>query len=97
MVDLFIMMTALVFAIVWTVYLQRVLSKTHKRLDKAEQRLNSTKVMLGITKKTNEELNSEVVFLKTVLFDVALGEAHVWIEDGELRATRTADRETPIH
>jgi len=97
MIDLFIMMTALVFATVWTVYLQRVLSKTHKRLDKAEQRLNSTKVMLGIAKKTNEELNDEVAVLKSILFDVALGEADVWIEDGELKGKKRTTGTTQVH
>jgi cell division protein FtsB len=98
MIDLLIMMAALVAAIGWTVYLQRVLSKTYKRLEKVEQRLLSARVTLAATKKTNELLSNEVDFLKQVLFDVAKGEAHVWIgEDGLVRATRTADGETPVH
>ena len=97
MVDILIMMAALVTAIGWTVYLQRVLSKTYKRLEKVEKRLHSAKLTLTATKDENMNLKAETMFLKNVLYDVAKGEAHVWIEDDELRATRTADGETPIH
>lgn len=91
------MMAALVVAIFWIGFQQRKLTTTTKRLVKAEQRLHSAKLTLTQTKEQNEALMAETMFLKHVLFDVAKGEAYVWIEDGELRATRTADRETPIH
>jgi len=91
------MMATLVVAIFWTSFQQRKLTTTTKRLVKAEQRLHSAKLTLTQTKEQNEELMAETMFLKNVLFDVAKGEAHVWIEDGELRATRTANRETPMH
>ena len=91
------MMAALVAAIVWIIRLQRSLTTTHKRLAKAEQRLRSAKLTLTQTKEQNEELKAETMFLKNVLLDVAKGEAHVWIEDDELRAARTATGETPIH
>ena len=97
MVDILILMAALAVAIFWVGFQQRKLTTITKRLDKAEQRLSSAKLTLAAAKETNEALAAETMFLKTVLLDVAKGEAHVWIEDGELRATRTADRETPIH
>lgn len=91
------MMAALVAAIFWIGFQQRKLTTTTKRLVKAERRLHSAKLTLTQTKEQNEELVAEAMFLKHVLFDVARGEVYVWIEDGEIRATRTADRETPIH
>jgi cell division protein FtsB len=97
MVDILIMMAALVVAMVWVGFQQRRLTTTLKRLERVEKRLHSAKLTLADTKETNEALVAETMFLKHVLFDVAKGEAHVWIEDGELRAARTADRETPIH
>ena len=97
MTDILIMMAALVAAIFWVGFQQRRLTTTTKRLRKAEQRLHSTKLTLTETKRANEELGAETMFLKSVLYDVANGDAHVWIEDDELRAARTADRETPIH
>lgn len=97
MIETLIMMAALVAAIVWIIRLQRSLTTKHKRLVKAEQRLRSAKLTLTQTKEQNEALVAETMFLKHILFDVAKGEAHVWIEDGELRATRTATGETPIH
>ena len=97
MIDILIMMAALVAAIGWIAHLQRALTTTLKRLEKVETRLHSAKLTLAGTKETNEELTAENMFLKKVLYDVAKGEAHVWIEDDELRATRTATGETPIH
>lgn len=91
------MMAALVAAVFWIGFQQRRLTTTTKRLVKAEQRLHSAKLTLTQTKEQNEALMAETMSLKHVLFDVAKGEAHVWIEDGELRAARAADRETPIH
>ncbi len=95
--DILILMATIVVAFFWVGFQQRRLTTILKRLHKAEQRLHSAKLTLAGTKETNEALMAEVMFLKTVLLDVAKGEAHVWIEDGELRATRTADGETPIH
>ena len=98
MIETAILAAALVAAIVWIIRLQRSLTTTtHKRLAKAEQRLRSAKLTLTQTKEQNEALKAETMFLKNVLFDVAKGEAHVWIEDNELRAARTATGETPIH
>jgi hypothetical protein len=91
------MMAALVVAVVWIIRQQRRLVAIHKRLEKVGKRLHSAKLTLADTKETNEALVAETMFLKTVLLDIAKGEAHVWIEDGELRATRTAAGETPIH
>jgi len=95
--DILIMMAALVVAIFWVGFQQRRLTTTTKRLEKVEKRLHSAKLTLTTTKQTNEELMTETMFLKNVLYDVAKGEAHVWIEGDELRATRIADGETPIH
>ena len=97
MIDILIMMAALVVAIFWVGFQQRRLTTTTKRLEKVEKRLHSAKLTLTATKETNEALMAETMFLKNVLYDVAKGEAHVWIEDDELRATRTATGETPIH
>jgi len=98
MIDILIMMVPLVVAMIWVGFQQRRLTTTHKRLEKVEKRLTSAKLTLAGTKQANEALMAETMFLKTVLTDVAKGEAHVWIgEDGEVRATRTATGETPIH
>lgn len=91
------MMAALVAAVFWIGFQQWRLTTTTKRLVKAEQRLHSAKLTLTQTKEQDEALKAENMFLKNVLFDVAKGEAHVWIEDGEVRAARTATGETPIH
>lgn len=91
------MMAALVAAVFWIGFQQRRLTTTIKRLVKAEQRLHSAKLTLTQTKEQNEELTAEVVFLKSVLFDVAKGEAHVWIEDDELRAARKPVGGTQVH
>jgi len=97
MTDILIMMAALVVAMIWVGFQQRRLTTTLKRLERVEKRLHSAKLTLADTKETNEALVTEVMFLKHVLLDIAKGEAHVWIEDGELRAARTADGETQIH
>lgn len=97
MIDILILMATLVVAFFWVGFQQRRLTATNKRLEKVERRLHSAKLTLTATKETNGALMAETMFLKNVLFDVAKGEAHVWIENGELRAARTADRETPIH
>jgi hypothetical protein len=97
METLLIMLALLEVAVFWIFLLQRRLTTTHKRLVKVEQRLHSAKLTLTQTKGQDEELKTEITFLKNVLYDVAKGEAHVWIEDDELRAARTATGETPIH
>ena len=98
MTDILILMAALVVAMIWVGFQQRRLTTTHKRLEKVEKRLNSAKLTLVGTKQANEALMAKTVFLRQILTDVAKGEAHVWIgEDGEVRATRTATGETPIH
>ena len=91
------MMAALVAAVFWIGFQQRRLTTTTKRLVKAEQRLYSAKLTLTQTKEQNEALMAETMFLKHVLFDVAKGEAHVWIEDGELRAARAAVGKVQVH
>ena len=94
---LLIMLALLVVAVFWIIHQQSLITTLHKRLVKAEQRLHSAKLTLTQTKGQDEELKAEITFLKNVLYDVAKGEAHVWIEDDELRAARTATGETPIH
>ena len=97
MVGTLTMMVALVVAMIWVSFQQRRLTTTTKRLHKVEQRLHSAKLTLAATKDENMDHKAEIMFLKNVLYDVAKGEAHVWIEDDELRAARTATGETPIH
>jgi uncharacterized membrane-anchored protein YhcB (DUF1043 family) len=97
MTDILILMAALVVAMVWVGFQQRRLTTTLKRLERVEKRLHSAKLTLAATKKEVNGCLGENQLLKEVLTDVAKGEAHVWIEDGEVRATRTASRETPIH
>ena len=91
------MMATLVAAIVWIIRLQRSLTTTHRRLVKAEQRLRSAKLTLTQTKDENTDHQAEIMFLKGVLFDVAKGEAHVWIEEGQLRAARTTAGKVQVH
>jgi hypothetical protein len=91
------MMAALVVAIFWIGFQQRKLTTTTKRLVKAEQRLHSAKLTLTQTKEQNEALVAETMFLKHVLFDVAKGEADVWIEDGQVRAQRRTAGTPPLH
>lgn len=91
------MMAALVAAIVWTIRQQRRVSTTHRRLAKVEQRLRSAKLTLTQTKEQNEALAARTMLLENVLMDIAKGEAHVWIEDGELRAARTAAGKVQVH
>jgi hypothetical protein len=43
------------------------------------------------------ELALRVRWLEAVLFDVANGEADVWIEDDELRGARRTPRNTSLH
>lgn len=97
MIDTLIMMATIFVAMIWVGFQQRMLTTTTKRLEKVEKRLHSAKLTLTATKDENMDHKAEIMFLKNVLYDVAKGEAHVWIEDDELRATRTADGETPIH
>ena len=97
MTDILIMMATLMVALVWVILLQRRVTTTLHRLEIAERRRNSAQLTLRATKDENMDHKAEIMFLKNVLFDVAKGEAHVWIEDGELRATRTAVGETQIH
>lgn len=104
MTDAFIIVVPISVAIFWIILQQRRLNATtnklelnKQRLKKAEQRLHSAKLTLTDTKQNNEALIQETLFLKGVLFDVAKGEAHVWIEDDELRAMRTTGGEVSIH
>lgn len=97
MADLLIVMAAVVAAIVWIVMLELTIRRLKHRLEKSEQRLHSVRLTLSQAKEAVEAATHENQFLKTVIHDVATGDAHVWIEDGEVRATRTADRETPVH
>lgn len=97
MTEILIMMAALVAALVWVICLQRMLTATHRRLSKALQLLHSAKLTLTQTKEQNEALTAEVGILKQILFDVATGDADVWIEDGELRAARTPAGGTSVH
>jgi hypothetical protein len=92
-----ILVTALAVTIGWIARQERRYQIVLRRLVKAEQRLHSAKLTLTDTKELNQQLAVEVVFLKQVMFDVAKGEADVWIEDGELRAARTATDDTPVH
>ena len=91
------MMATLVVAIVWIIRQQRRVSTTHKRLMKVEQRLRSAKLTLTQTKEQNEALAARTMLLENVLMDIAKGEAHVWIEDGELRAARTTAGKVQVH
>jgi len=47
--------------------------------------------------ETLEEMDEHIELLESVLSDVAKGEAHVWIEDGEVRAQKRAAGEIQIH
>jgi hypothetical protein len=97
MTDTIIMMAALVAAIAWTIYLQRVVNKLTRRLTITGRRLHSARVTLADTKQDNEYLDNEVEVLKSILFDVAKGEADVWIENGELRGKKRITGNTQIH
>jgi|31_taG_2_1085359.scaffolds.fasta_scaffold60244_1 cell division protein FtsB len=97
MTDILIMMATLMVALVWVILLQRRVTTTLHRLEIAERRRNSAQLTLRATKTDNEELTAEVAVLKQILLDVAKGEANVWIEDGELRAARTAAGNTSVH
>lgn len=97
MTDILIMMATLMVALVWVILLQRRVTTIHRRLEIAERRRNSAQLTLRATKTDNEELTAEVAVLKQILLDVAKGEANVWIEDGELRAARTAAGNASVH
>lgn len=92
-----ILAAALMAALFLIGFLFRELRKTHKTMEKSTQRWVSARKTLVRTKEHNEELMAETVFLKSVLFDVAKGEAHVWIEDDELRAARKPAGGTQVH
>jgi len=47
--------------------------------------------------ETLEEMDEHIELLESVLSDVAKGEAHVWIEDGEVRAQKRATGEIQMH
>lgn len=44
-----------------------------------------------------KELAERIRWLEAVLFDVAIGEADVWIENDELRGARRTPRTTSLH
>ena len=90
MTETLTMMAVLLVAIVWIIRQEVILQRANKRLDDAD-------AILGRAKEVTEALVAENQLLKDVLTDVATGDAHVWIEDGEVRATRTASGGTPIH
>ena len=91
------MTVTLVAAMGWVIFQQLLVNRLTKRLASVERRLASARLMLAATKEEVNGCLGENQLLKEVLTDVAKGEAYVWIEDGEVRATRTASRETPIH
>ena len=92
------MMAALVAALCWIIYQQRVVDRLTKRLTSMDRRLNSARLTLAAAKESIDQCANENELIKAVITDVAKGEAHVWIgEDGNVRATRKADRKTPIH
>ena len=98
MIDTLIMMAALVVAIIWIVFQQWRANTTFRLLTKSNKRLRSAKLTLAATKDENLDLKAEIMFLKTVVRDVATGDAHVWIgEDGEVRAVRATAGNTSIH
>ena len=91
MTDLLIMMAALVAAFFWIWFQEHQIRKLSAQLAKAENERD-------LASKHAELHATENEFFKTVLLDVAKGEAHVWIgENGELIATRTAAGEAPLH
>ena len=91
------MMATLVVAIVWIIRQEITIRTTNKRLGIVDKRLHSAKLTLTDARREVDGCLEENQLLKTIITDVAKGEAHVWIEDGEVRATRTAHRETPVH
>jgi len=98
MIDTLIMMAALVAAVIWIAFQQWRANITFRLLAKSNKRLRSAKLTLAATKETNEALVAENEFLKTVIRDVAMGDAHVWVgEDGEVRAARATAGNTSIH
>ena len=98
MIDTLIMMAALVTAIVWIIYLQRVVDRLTKRMTFRDRQLHSAKLTVTGTMESIEKCIEENETLKQILVDVANGDAHVWIgEDGRVRAKRKHTGETPIH
>lgn len=97
MIETAILAAALMAALFLIGFLIRALRGAHKTMEKSTQRWMSARKTLTATKEQNEELTAEVAFLKSVLFDVAKGEAHVWIEDDELRAARKPAGGTQVH
>lgn len=97
MTETLTMMATLVVAIVWIVMLELMIRRLKHRLEKHEQRLHSAKLTLSQAREAIEAATHENQFLKTVIHDVATGDANVWIEDGELRAARTPAGGTSVH
>ena len=98
MVDVLVLVAALVAAVGWIIYQQRVLAKATARLVRMDKRVNSARMTLTAAKSHINACLEENEMLKTVLTDVAKGEAHVWIgEDGDIRATRTVTGAAPLH
>jgi len=54
-------------------------------------------ILVNRQRRQMKDLAMRVRFLETVLFDVANGEADVWIEDDELRGARRTPRNTSLH
>lgn len=90
MTETLTMMAVLLVAIVWIIRQEMVLRRIKDELEVADDVLDKAEEAVRCVVSENQ-------LLKDVLTDVAAGDAHVWIEDGQVRATRTADRETPIH
>jgi len=98
MIDTLIMMAALVAAVIWIVFQQWRANITFRLLTKSNKRLRSAKLTLAATKDENMDLKAEIMFLKNVIRDVAMGDAHVWVgEDGEVRAARATAGNTSVH
>jgi hypothetical protein len=98
MIGTLILMAALVVAICWTIYQQRVVTRLIKRLANVDRRLASAHLTLTGARVKSNDCFEENDLLKEILVDVAKGEAHVWIgEDGLVRATRKPAGEIQIH
>ena len=98
MTDLLIMTAALVAAIIWTIYLQRVVSRLTKRLASISRRLQVARMTLAEVRDEVDDCLEENQTLKDILTDVAKGEAHVWVgEDGFVRAARKPAGDIQIH
>ena len=90
MTETLTMMAILLVAIVWIIRQEMVLRSIKDELEAADDVLDKAEEAVRCVVSENQ-------LLKDVLTDVATGDAHVWIEDGEVRATRTASGGTPIH